>query len=88
MVRKIIVMVMLVALAVIALMAAGTYYVAREAKDVVVAEADRQREAKCVAMRAELDEKWNRAVDRRATDDVEDQLATIQRAIDANCRKK
>ncbi|MGB7655062.1 MAG: hypothetical protein WBL74_06245 [Novosphingobium sp.] len=73
---------------VIALLASGTFFVAREAKQFVETKVDEEEAARCKAMRAEYQDAWNRAVDSGRFPDVEQQLAAMERDLNAKCGKK
>jgi hypothetical protein len=86
--RKILLVLGFLGIGAIALLASGTFYAAREARDFVTTEVDKERAARCKAMRAEFQESWSRAVDSGRLEQVEPQLTAREREIDAYCSGK
>lgn len=87
MIRKILLALGCLGIAVIVLMASGTFFVAREAKELVAAKVDEEQALNCKALRAEFRDAWDRAVDSGRFQDVEKQLGAMEREVDTKCGK-
>jgi len=87
MIRKILLGLGCIGVVVIALLASGTFFVAREAKQFVETKVDEEEAARCKAMRAEYQDAWNRAVDSGRFSEAEQQLEAIERDLNAKCKK-
>jgi hypothetical protein len=87
MIRKILMALGCLGIIIIAMLAGGTYFVAREAKDMVKAKVDEEVALKCKARRAEYQDAWNRAVDSGRFEQMEDQLNALERDMKAICAK-
>ena len=87
MIRKVLFGLGCLGIVVITLLASGTFFFAREAKQFVESKVGEEEAAKCKAMRAEYQDAWNRAVDSGRFSEAEQQLEAIERDLNAKCKK-
>lgn len=87
MIRKMLLALGCLGIVAIAILASGTFFVAREAKQFVETKVDEESAAKCKAMRGHYQDAWNRAVDSGRFQADEAQLAAMERELNAKCGK-
>lgn len=87
MIRKVVLVLIVLGLGVIAVLASGTYFAAREARSLVKAEVDKAREAKCKSERADFQNAWNRAVDSGRFEQYEERLTAMEQRLKDECGK-